>query len=257
MFVDTHCHLTMLNLEPYGGDLDAAIQQARDAGVSKMMGISVDLDDHIALSEIAARHVDVGYSVGVHPCEDQAVMQRATVETLVDLAQSDKVWAIGETGLDYFHSTEFVAEQKACFARHIQASKIVTKPVVVHTRSSNTDTLDIIRAENSTHGILHCFTEDWETAKAVLDCGYYISFSGIVSFKNAQDLRDVAKQVPLDRLLIETDSPYLAPMPYRGKSNEPKYVPYVAKALSDVYHKSLEEIAMITTQNFENLLKMK
>ena len=174
MFVDTHCHLTMLNLEPYGGDLDAAIQQARDAGVSKMMGISVDLDDHIALSEIAARHVDVGYSVGVHPCEDQAVMQRATVETLVDLAQSDKVWAIGETGLDYFHSTEFVAEQKACFARHIQASKIVKKPVVVHTRSSKTDTIDIIRAENSTHGILHCFTEDWETAKAVLDCGYYI-----------------------------------------------------------------------------------
>ena len=257
MFVDTHGHLTMRKLEPYGGDLDAAIQQARDAGVSKMMGISVDLDDHIALSEIAARHADVGYSVGVHPCEDQAVMQRATVETLVNLAQSDKVWAIGETGLDYFHSTEFVAEQKACFARHIQASKIVTKPVVVHTRSSKTDTIDIIRAENSTHGILHCFTEDWETAKAVLDCGYYISFSGIVSFKNAQDLRDVAKQVPLDRLLIETDSPYLAPMPYRGKSNEPKYVPYVAKALSDVYHKSLEEIAMITTQNFENLLKMK
>lgn len=257
MFVDTHCHLTMLNLEPYGGDLDAAIQQARDAGVSKMMGISVDLYDHIALSKIAERHADVGYSIGVHPCEDQAVMQRATIDTLVGLAQSDKVWAIGETGLDYFHSTEFVKEQKACFARHIQASQIVKKPVVVHTRSSKADTIDIIRAENSTHGILHCFTEDWETAKAVLDCGYYISFSGIVSFKNAQDLRDVAKQVPLDRLLIETDSPYLAPMPYRGKSNEPKYVPYVAKALSDVYDKSLEEIAMITTQNFENLLKMK
>ena len=257
MFVDTHCHLTMLNLEPYGGDLDMAIQQARDAGVSKMMGISVDLDDHIALSEIAARHTDVGYSVGVHPCEDPSVMNRATVETLVELACFDKVWAIGETGLDYFHSTEFVEDQKQCFARHIQASKIVKKPVVVHTRSSKQDTIDIIRAEGSDHGILHCFTEDWDTAKAVLDCGYYISFSGIVSFKNAQDLRDVAKQVPLDRLLIETDSPYLAPMPYRGKSNEPKYVPYVAKALSDVYHKSLEEIAFITTQNFENLLKMK
>lgn len=257
MFVDTHCHLTMLNLEPYAGELDQAIQQARDAGVSKMMGISVDLDDHIALAEIAARHHDVGYSVGVHPCEDPAMMSRATVEKLVELSQSDKVWAIGETGLDYFHSTDYVAEQKACFARHIEASQIVKKPVVVHTRSSKTDTIDIIRAEKSTHGILHCFTEDWETAKAVLDCGYYISFSGIVSFKNAQDLRDVAKQVPLDRLLIETDSPYLAPMPYRGKSNEPKYVPYVAKALSDVYDKSLEEIATITTQNFENLLKMK
>ena len=217
MFVDTHCHLTMLNLEPYDGNLDLAIQHARDAGVSKMMGISVDLDDHIALSEIAARHADVGYSVGVHPCEDPVMMQRASVEKLVELAQSEKVWAIGETGLDYFHSTEFVQEQKACFARHIQASQIVKKPVVVHTRSSKQDTIDIIRAEQSTHGILHCFTEDWDTAKAVLDCGYYISFSGIVSFKNAQDLRDVAKQVPLDRLLIETDSPYLAPMPYRRK----------------------------------------
>lgn len=257
MFVDTHCHLTMLNLEPYAGNLDAALQQARDAGVSKFMGISVDLDDHIVLAEIAARHSDVGYSVGVHPCEDPAVMQRASVEKLIELAQAEKVWALGETGLDYFHSTDFIAEQKACFARHIHASQQVKKPVVVHTRSAKHETVDIIRAEKSTHGILHCFTEDWETAKAVLDCGYYISFSGIVSFKNAQDLRDVAKQVPLDRLLIETDSPYLAPMPYRGKPNEPKYVPYVAKALSDVYDKTLEEIAFITTQNFENLLQQK
>ena len=255
MFVDTHCHLTMLDLAPYGGDLDAALQQAREAGVSRFMGISVDLADHIALSEIAARHNDVGYSVGVHPCEDEVVMQQATVERLVELAQPDNAWALGETGLDYFHSTEFVDEQKRCFARHIYASQHIGKPVVVHTRAAKHDTIDIIRAEKSTHGILHCFTEDLETAKAVLDCGYYISFSGIVSFKNAQDLRDVAKQVPLDRLLIETDSPYLAPMPYRGKSNEPKYVPYVAIALSDVYDKPLEEIAMITTQNFENLLR--
>ena len=257
MFVDTHCHLTMLDLTPYDGQLDLALAQAREAGVSKFMGISVDLDDHIALAEIAARHVDVGYTVGVHPCEDPAVMARATTEYLIELAQAEKVWAIGETGLDYFHSTEFVAEQKECFARHIHASQSVKKPVVVHTRSAKHDTIDIIRAEKSTHGILHCFTEDWETAKAVLDCGYYVSFSGIVSFKNAQDLRDVAKRVPLDRVLIETDSPYLAPMPYRGKSNEPKYVPYVAKALSDVYDKSIEEIAFITMQNFENLLNLK
>ncbi len=247
----------MLDLTPYDGQLDLALAQAREAGVSKFMGISVDLDDHIALAEIAARHADVGYTVGVHPCEDPAVMARATTEYLIELAQAEKVWAIGETGLDYFHSTEFVAEQKECFARHIHASQSVKKPVVVHTRSAKHDTIDIIRAEKSTHGILHCFTKDWETAKAVLDCGYYVSFSGIVSFKNAQDLRDVAKQVPLDRVLIETDSPYLAPMPYRGKSNEPKYVPYVAKALSDVYDKSLEEMAFITTKNFENLLNMK
>jgi len=257
VFVDTHCHLTLLDLSPYDGDIDLAIQAAKDAGVSKMMSISVNLDDHIELSRIATRHPELGYSVGVHPCEDATVMARATIEYLVELAQAEKAWALGETGLDYFHSTDFIAEQKECFARHIQASKIVKKPVVVHTRSAKHDTVDIIRAEGSEHGILHCFTEDWETAKAVLDCGYYISFSGIVSFKNAQDLRDVAKQVPLDRILIETDSPYLAPVPYRGKSNEPKYVPYVAKALSDVYDKPLEEIAFITTQNFENLLNSK
>ncbi|WP_180088451.1 MULTISPECIES: TatD family hydrolase [unclassified Acinetobacter] len=257
MFVDTHCHLTMLDLTPYDGNLDLALAQAREAGVSKFMSISVDLDDHIELAKIAARHADVGYTVGVHPCEDVATMARATTDYLVELAQPEKVWALGETGLDYYHSTDFIAEQKDCFARHIHASQIVKKPVVVHTRSAKHDTVDIIRAEKSTHGILHCFTEDWETAKAVLDCGYYVSFSGIVSFKNAQDLRDVAKQVPLDRVLIETDSPYLAPMPYRGKSNEPKYVPYVAKALSDVYDKSLEEMAFITMQNFENLLNQK
>ena len=257
MFVDTHCHLTMLDLTPYDGNLDLALAQAREAGVSKFMSISVDLDDHIELAKIAARHADVGYTVGVHPCEDAATMARATTDYLVELAQPEKVWALGETGLDYYHSTDFIAEQKDCFARHIHASQIVKKPVVVHTRSAKHDTVDIIRAEKSNHGILHCFTEDWETAKAVLDCGYYVSFSGIVSFKNAQDLRDVAKQVPLDRVLIETDSPYLAPMPYRGKSNEPKYVPYVAKALSDVYDKSLEEMAFITMQNFENLLNQK
>ncbi|MEW9150358.1 TatD family hydrolase [Acinetobacter indicus] len=257
MFVDTHCHLTMLDLTPYDGNLDLALAQAREAGVSKFMSISVDLDDHIELAKIAARHADVGYTVGVHPCEDAATMARATTDYLVELAQPEKVWALGETGLDYYHSTDFIAEQKDCFARHIHASQIVKKPVVVHTRSAKHDTVAIIRAEKSTHGILHCFTEDWETAKAVLDCGYYVSFSGIVSFKNAQDLRDVAKQVPLDRVLIETDSPYLAPMPYRGKSNEPKYVPYVAKALSDVYDKSLEEMAFITMQNFENLLNQK
>ncbi|MFC6166760.1 TatD family hydrolase [Acinetobacter terrestris] len=257
MFVDTHCHLTLLDLTPYDGNLDLALAQAREAGVSKFMSISVDLDDHIELAKIAARHADVGYSVGVHPCEDPATMARATTDYLIELAQPEKVWAIGETGLDYFHSTDFITEQKQCFARHIYASQAVKKPVVVHTRAAKHDTVDIIRAEKSTHGILHCFTEDWETAKAVLDCGYYVSFSGIVSFKNAQDLRDVAKQVPLDRVLIETDSPYLAPMPYRGKSNEPKYVPYVAKALSDVYDKSVEEIAFITMQNFENLLNLK
>ena len=134
MFVDTHCHLTMLDLTPYDGNLDLALAQAREAGVSKFMSISVDLDDHIELAKIAARHADVGYTVGVHPCEDAATMARATTDYLVELAQPGKVWALGETGLDYYHSTDFIAEQKDCFARHIHASQIVKKPVVVHTR---------------------------------------------------------------------------------------------------------------------------
>lgn len=245
----------MLDLTAYQGNLDQALAAAREANVTKFMAISVDLDDHIELSKIAEKHHDVGYSVGVHPCEDAAVMQRATVEKLVELGRAEKAWALGETGLDYYHSTAFVAEQKACFARHIQASHLLKKPVVVHTRAAKKDTLDIIKSENSHHGILHCFTEDLETAKAVLDSGYYISFSGIISFKNAHELREVAKYVPLDRLLIETDSPYLAPVPYRGKTNEPKYVPYVAQALADLYGRSVEEIAHITSQNFEDLLQ--
>lgn len=245
----------MLDLTPYDGSIDEALAQARQAGVTKFMGISVNIDDHIVLSQIADNHEDVGYSVGVHPCEDPEVMRKASVDYLVELGQGKKVWALGETGLDYYHSQDFIAEQKACFIRHIEASKILKKPVVVHTRAARKDTLDIIRHEKSEHGILHCFTEDLDTAKVVLDCGYYVSFSGIVSFKNAQDLRDVAKQIPLDRLLIETDSPYLAPVPYRGKSNEPKYVPYVAKALAEVYGCTREEIGEITSRNFENLLK--
>ncbi|MEB5476206.1 TatD family hydrolase [Acinetobacter pollinis] len=255
MFTDTHCHLNMLDLTPYDGSIDEALAQARQAGVTKFMGISVNIDDHIVLSQIADNHEDVGYSVGVHPCEDPEVMRKASVDYLVELGQGKKVWALGETGLDYYHSQDFISEQKACFIRHIEASKILKKPVVVHTRAARKDTLDIIRHEKSEHGILHCFTEDLDTAKAVLDCGYYVSFSGIVSFKNAQDLRDVAKHIPLDRLLIETDSPYLAPVPYRGKSNEPKYVPYVAKALAEVYGCTREEIGEITSRNFENLLK--
>ena len=253
MFIDSHCHLTMLDLTPYAGELDGAIQAAKAAGVSRMMSISVDLDDYIPLREIAARYPEVGYSVGVHPCEDPATMQRATVEKLVEIAQPDNVWAIGETGLDYFHSTEFVAEQKACFARHIEASRQTGKPLVVHTRSARQDTIDMMRSEQANHGILHCFTEDWDTARAALDLGFYISFSGIISFKNAQDLRDVASQVPFDRVLIETDSPYLAPVPYRGKPNEPKYVPYVAQTLAEVYGKTIEQVAQQTTANFERL----
>ena len=254
MYTDSHCHLNRLDLTPYNGDLNNALQAARDAGVTKFLAVAVDLDDCPKLAAIAAVHHDVGYSVGVHPCEDPEMMARATVEHLCELAKDPRVWAIGETGLDFYHSTEHVMAQKECFARHIEAGKKTLKPLIVHTRSAKHDTVDLLQAEQANHGILHCFTEDWDTAKAALDLGFYISFSGIISFKNAQSLRDVAKLVPKDRVLIETDSPYLAPMPYRSKPNEPLYLPYVAQALADVYGMSKEELARITQQNFERLL---
>ncbi|RYY78253.1 MAG: TatD family deoxyribonuclease [Moraxellaceae bacterium] len=254
MYIDSHCHLNRLDLSRYEGDLNHALQAARDAGVSRFLAVAVDLDDCPVLAKIASAHSDVGYSVGVHPCEDPAMMSRATVAHLCELAQDSKVWAIGETGLDFYHSTEHVVAQKDCFARHIEVGKQVGKPVIVHTRSAKHETIDVMRAEQASHGILHCFTEDWDTAKAALDLGYYISFSGIISFKNAQSLRDVAKQVPMDRVLIETDSPYLAPMPYRSKPNEPLYLPLVAQALADVYGISQQQLGQITSQNFEQLL---
>lgn len=257
MFTDSHCHLQMLDLpdsDPHA--LADAIQQARDAGVKRMMSISVGLDDHIRLAEIASRFDGVGYSVGVHPCESFEMMQRATVEYLLELASAERAWAIGETGLDYYHSTENVVEQKACFARHIIASNISKKPLVIHTRSSKHDTMDILYAEKAEQGIMHCFTEDWDIAKRALDLGFYISFAGIISFKNANELRDVLKKIPLDRLLIETDSPYLAPVPYRGKSNQPKYVPFVAKAIAETLEKPLEDIAKLTSDNFARLMNL-
>lgn len=257
MFIDTHCHLTMLasnENEPFEQQIDHIIAEAQQANVSQMMAISIHLGEQPILKQIAQRHRGVvGYSVGVHPCSDEQQLAEATVEKLVELGQGDDVWALGETGLDYYHSTDLISQQKQSFINHIEASKILKKPVVVHTRSAKEDTVAMIQQEKSTHGILHCFTEDWQTAKAVLDCGYYISFSGIISFKNAQDLRDVAKKVPLDRILIETDSPYLAPVPYRGKSNQPKYVPHVAKILAELHHKEIEEIAEITRNNFNRL----
>lgn len=255
MFVDSHCHLNRLNLKHHQDSLDNALQAARDVGVSRFLAVSVDLDDGPVLRQVAEQHADVGYSVGVHPCEDPDMMARATVAHLCELAQHPKVWAIGETGLDYFHSTDYIPQQQACFARHIQAGKLAGKPVIVHTRQARQDTIAVLREQQAEHGILHCFTEDWDTASAALDLGFYISFSGIISFKNAQDLRDVARQVPLDRVLIETDSPYLAPMPYRGKSNEPAFIPYVAQTLADVHGVSVAKIAQLTTENFDRLLR--
>ncbi|WP_201526943.1 TatD family hydrolase [Psychrobacter frigidicola] len=258
MFTDSHCHLNRLDLSRHDGDLSGAIAAMKEANVTRAMAIMCDFAEYDEIANIVSKYSDetlnLGMSVGIHPCEDISVLQSATVERLIGTASSDQVWAIGETGLDYYWSTENKLAQQASLARHIHASQQLKKPLIVHTREAKDDTIDILKAESAEHGIIHCFTEDWETAKKALDLGFYISFSGIVSFKSAQTIRDAAQKVPKDRLLIETDSPYLAPVPKRGKPNEPAYVPYVASCLADLYGSSVEEIGALTAKNFENLL---
>lgn len=258
MFTDSHCHLNRLDLTKYEGELSGAIAAMKAANVTKAMAIMCDFAEYDEIANIVSTFSDeqlsLGMSVGIHPCEDISILQSATVERLVEIAKADHVWAIGETGLDYYWSTDNKREQQASLARHIQASQQLKKPLVIHMRDAKEDTIDILRSEGAEHGIIHCFTEDWETAKRALDLGFYISFSGIVSFKSAQMIQEAAKNVPRNRLLIETDSPYLAPVPKRGRPNEPAYVPYVAQFLADMYGCSSEEIGMLSTKNFVNLL---
>jgi len=253
MFIDSHCHLDRLKLESYDGDISLAIQAAHDAGVSKLLCVAIDLEHIDDVLSIAKRFQQVYASVGVHPgsmdCEEP------TIERLIELSASDKVIAIGETGLDYYYGKEHKDIQIERFKRHLLASQACRKPVIVHTRDAKEDTLKLIKeySDPEIAGVLHCFTEDWDMASKAIEHNFYISFSGIVTFKNAAELREVAKQVPLDKMLIETDSPYLAPIPYRGKSNEPKYVPEVAKCLAELKGVPIEKIAEQTSQNFHDL----
>lgn len=253
MFVDSHCHLDRLKLEKYENGLDGAIQAAHDAGVSEMLCVAIDLENIDQVLAAADNYESVYASVGVHPGTD--VGEEPSVERLLSLAEHPKVIAIGETGLDYYYSEDRKDEQQKRFAVHLQASKACKKPVIVHTRDAREDTLSIIKQEGDINigGVLHCFTENWDMAKRAIDLNYFISFSGIVTFKNAEELRSVVKNVPLDRILIETDSPYLAPIPYRGKPNEPKYVHEVARCIADLKGVSIEEIAEITTRNYQTL----
>ncbi len=258
MFTDTHCHLNRLHLDKYDNDITGAISAMRQAQVTRAMAIMCDFAEYDEIYKIITEHatpeLNLGMSVGVHPCEPLPVLQSATVERIVQMASADHVWAIGETGLDYYWSTENVTEQKASLARHIHASQQLKKPIIIHTREAKQDTIEVLQQENAEHGIIHCFTEDWQTAKQALDLGFYISFSGIVTFKNAKQIQEVALKVPKDRILIETDSPYLAPVPKRGKSNEPAYVAYVAEFLANLLEMEIDEFATLSTKNFEKLL---
>lgn len=253
MLVDSHCHLDRIDLTPYDGDLNAALQAAHERGVTRMLCIGIDRNNSEAVCEIARSHSGVYASVGIHPLDIADELE--TVESLCLLGNRPEVVALGETGLDYYYSKDKAEQQQISFRAHLRAASQLKKPVIVHTRDAREDTLNIIREEGDAEigGVLHCFTESWEMARAAIDMNYYISFSGIITFKNAEELREVVRQMPLDRLLVETDSPYLAPVPFRGKKNEPKYTREVAECVAGLRGLPLEELAEITSANFDRL----
>ena len=257
MFVDSHCHIDFPELR---SQLPAVLEAMRANAVSHALCISVNLPDWPGVLAIAAAHPHVYATVGVHP--DYEDTPEPTVERLVELARTPKVVGIGETGLDYYRVPQFTDQsmewQRERFRRHIRAARQSAKPLVIHTRAAAADTLRLMREEGAGEagGVMHCFTESWDVAKCCLDLGFHISLSGIVTFKNAREVHEVARQVPLDRLLIETDSPYLAPVPFRGKLNQPAYVKHVAEGIAALRGAAVGEIAAITTANFFRLFNI-
>lgn len=251
MYIDSHCHLNMLAEEP--GGIDAMVAEAAENQIEHILCIAIDKKSCAEVKSIADRFQQVTASVGIHPNVEQD--EQFTVEELVAQAAHPKVIAIGETGLDYFRSEGDLEWQRDRFRVHIEAAKQTQKPLIIHTREARQDTMDILENESAEKagGIIHCFTENWETAQRALDIGFYISLSGIVTFKSAKELQEVAKKLPLDRILIETDSPYLAPVPHRGKTNKPVFVKHVAEFLAELRGDTVENIAATTTANFQRL----
>ena len=250
--VDSHCHIDRVDLVAFGGSVESMLSHATELSVNQFLCVCIDLEHFDQVHNLALQHSNIYASVGVHPTEVNS--KEPSVDKLLELSSSDRVIAIGETGLDYFRVKKDEADwQRDRFRRHIRASNESEKPLIIHMRDSKEDIIDILQNENAQSGVMHCFTEDWETAKAALDLGFYISFSGILTFNNANDLREIAKKVPADRLLVETDSPYLTPAPYRGKPNSPAYTYYVVEKLAEVRNTSIDEIAEVTTTNFKNL----
>lgn len=251
MLVDSHCHLDMLCKD--ASALPAVLEEAGVQGIQHMLCVSVSLERFAPMMQLIAPYSQISASVGVHP--DGTGVEEPGVEQLAELAQQERIVAIGETGLDYFRTEGDVEWQRERFRRHIRAAREVKKPLIVHTRAAREDTLKIMAEEHAAEagGVLHCFTEDWDMAKAAMDMNFYISFSGIVTFRNALELQAVARQVPLERMLVETDSPYLAPVPKRGKTNQPAYVRYVAEFIAGLREQSLETVASATTGNFYTL----
>jgi TatD DNase family protein len=252
VFVDSHCHLAFPEL---AGDIDGVLARMAAARVGLALSVCTRLNEFAAVHALAVRDERVYASAGVHP--DTTEGEEPTVQRLVDLASRARVIAIGETGLDYYRLPEPLEWQRERFRVHIRAAREAGKPLIIHTRSAAEDTLRIMREERAGEagGVMHCFTESLEVARAAIEMGFFISFSGIVTFKNARELQAVARALPLERILIETDAPYLAPVPFRGRTNEPSFVPYVAAKLAELKETSLEAVEAITTDNCLNLFK--
>ncbi len=249
MLVDSHCHLQMLDPSE---STEAVLARAAEAGVQHCLTVAVSLADSARTLALAQEFPQVSASVGAHPSDDGP---EPTAAELVRLAQSPHAVAVGETGLDYHYNKGDLEWQRERFRQHIRAAREVGKPLIVHTRDAREDTVRILREEKAHEvgGVMHCFTEDYDMAARCLDMGFYISFSGIVTFRNAESLRDVARRVPLERVLIETDSPFLAPVPHRGKPNQPALVRHVAEKIAELRELPVEEIGRITTENFFRL----
>ncbi len=256
MLVDSHCHLDCIDLSKFDNDFDVLIQQARDTGVEHMLCVSINLKNYPAMLEKVRAYPDISVSVGMHPMAEES--DAFSIDYLTELAMDDKVVAIGETGLDYFYHKGDPEWQQQRFRAHIQVANQIKKPVIIHTRDAGDDTLKILGEENAEQcgGVIHCFTESQTFANQAMEMGFMISISGIVTFKNADKLREVVKNIPDDYLLIETDSPYLAPIPHRGKQNQPAYVQHVAEVLAEVRHTSVEHIAEISKNNFYRLFNL-
>lgn len=253
MFVDSHCHLDFPDL---ANNLDEIFENMQQNQVTHALCVSVNLEDFPRVRTLAESHNNLYASVGVHP--DYENLTEPSAAQLVKLAEPSRVVAIGETGLDYFRLKGDLEWQRERFRQHIRAAKQCNKPLIIHTREAAVDTLRIMAEEGADHvgGVMHCFTESLEVAQQAIEMNFYISFSGIVTFKNAHIVKEVAKTIPLDKILIETDSPYLAPVPFRGKTNQPAFVRHVAEEIAKLREISLEEVATATTHNFFRLFKV-
>jgi len=256
VLVDSHCHLDCIDLSEFDNDFDKLILQTQDAGVEHMLCVSINLKQYPDMLEKVRPYPHISVSAGMHPMADES--DEFTADYLTDLASDEKVVAIGETGLDYFYHKDNPEWQRERFRAHVRVANQVNKPLIIHTRDAGEDTLKILRDENAERcsGVIHCFTETQDFADQAMELGFMISISGIVTFKNADALRRVAGNIPDDRLLIETDSPYLAPIPYRGKQNQPAYVQHVAEMLADIRNTTVEHIAEISRSNFYRLFKV-